>query len=51
MRLVFEGWYHDQLIKLAQENNTTPTQILTAYIKSTSHTAQDAKEKANGKSK
>lgn len=50
MRLKLEGWYAQQLIRLAEENNTTPTQIIVEYIKSTnSHKAQDAKENTNGK--
>lgn len=48
MRIKFEGWYREQLLQLAKDNNTTPTQILNSFIKSTSHTAQDAKEQNDG---
>lgn len=50
MRLKFDGWYAEQLIELAKEHNTTPTQIIVEFIKSTnSQKAQDAKENTNGK--
>lgn len=43
MRIKLDGWYYEQLIKLAIERNSTPTQIVKHFINNTA-TAQDAKD-------
>lgn len=42
MRLKFEGWYAEELSRMASEHNTTPTQILKQYISQQAHGAKEA---------